>query len=124
MGLENKLGITGSPELARQEEVITKRKAKALYESGDIEKLEVGTFKGLADIHAYLFSEVYEFAGKIRDVNLSKDGFSFAPRIFLEQSLEYIDKLPQSNFDEIIDKYADMNVAHPFQCKNNTIVIY
>ena len=115
MVLENKLGITESPELARQEEIITKRKAKALYESGDIDKLEIGTFKGLSQIHAYLFSEVYEFAGKIRDTNISKDGFSFAPRIFLEQSLDYIDKLPQSNFDEIIDKYADMNVAHPFR---------
>lgn len=115
MVLENKLGITHSAELAREEERLTKLKAKKLFETGKLFNVEVGTFAGLADIHAYLFSDVYAFAGKIRDVNLAKDNFQFAPRMFLKQSLQYIDTLPHENFDEIVDKYADMNIAHPFR---------
>jgi cell filamentation protein len=113
--LENKLGITNQAELNKQEEVLTKKRAKELIETGKLFEFEIGTFKGLSDIHQYLFQDIYDFAGKIRDVNIAKDGFQFASRIFLEQSLAYIDKLPQSNFDEIIDKYADMNIAHPFR---------
>lgn len=115
MVLENKLGLSNSAELARQEELITKKKAKELFESGRLFQIEVGTFAGLAEIHAFLFSEIYDFAGKVRQVNIAKNDFQFAPRIFLEQSLTYIDQLPHGNFDEIIDKYADMNVAHPFR---------
>lgn len=115
MVLENKLGIKQSAELAREEERLTKAKVKDLFESGLLFQVEVGTFRGLSEIHRYLFSAIYDFAGKIRDVNIAKDNFQFAPRIFLEQSLAYIDKLPHENFDEIVDKYADMNVAHPFR---------
>ncbi|MCT4386160.1 protein adenylyltransferase Fic [Lacticaseibacillus paracasei] len=113
--LENKLGITDSVELARQEEKLTKLKAKKLFDSGDINRIEIGTFKGLAAIHHYLFSDVYEFAGKLRTVNLAKDKFQFAPRMFLEASLAYIDRLPQKTFDDIIEKYVEMNIAHPFR---------
>jgi len=116
--LGNKLGITSQMELAKEEERLSKIKAKWLFESGEIDKLEIGTFKGLADIHRILFEDIYDFTGKVRDVNIAKDGFSFAPRIFLEQSLDYIDKLPQTNFDEVIEKYADMNIAHPFRVGN------
>lgn len=113
--LENKLGITDSVELARQEEKLTKLKAKKLFDSGDINRIEIGTFKGLAAIHHYLFSDVYEFAGKLRTVNLAKDNFQFAPRMFLEASLAFIDRLPQKTFDDIIEKYVEMNIAHPFR---------
>ncbi|MCU6429490.1 protein adenylyltransferase Fic [Lacticaseibacillus paracasei] len=113
--LDNKLGITDSVELARQEEKLTKLKAKKLFDSGDINRIEIGTFKGLAAIHHYLFSDVYEFAGKLRTVNLAKDNFQFAPRMFLEASLAYIDRLPQKTFDDIIEKYVEMNIAHPFR---------
>ncbi|EPC88907.1 filamentation induced by cAMP protein fic, partial [Lacticaseibacillus paracasei subsp. paracasei Lpp126] len=112
---ENKLDITDSVELARQEEKLTKLKAKKLFDSGDINRIEIGTFKGLAAIHHYLFSDVYEFAGKLRTVNLAKDKFQFAPRMFLEASLAYIDRLPQKTFDDIIEKYVEMNIAHPFR---------
>lgn len=115
MVLANKLGIDNAAELARKEEELSKKKAVQLFESGQLFALEIGTFKGLAQIHEILFEEIYDFAGKIRDVNIAKDNFQFAPRIFLEQSLLYIDKLPHQTFDEIIDKYADMNVAHPFR---------
>ncbi|WP_156011030.1 protein adenylyltransferase Fic [Streptococcus ruminantium] len=115
MVLENKLGITNSAELAREEERLTKKQAKDLLETGTLFGFEIGTFKGLAAIHKALFAKVYDFAGKIRDVNIAKDNFQFAPRIFLEQSLTYIDRLPHQTFDEIVDKYADMNIAHPFR---------
>ncbi|HEM5311110.1 TPA: Fic family protein [Streptococcus suis] len=115
MVLENKLGIENSAELARLEEQISKKKAALLFETGQLFQLEVGTFAGLAQIHQALFEDIYDFAGKIRDVNIAKDNFQFAPRIFLEQSLAYIDKLPHETFDEIVEKYADMNIAHPFR---------
>lgn len=115
MILENKLNITHQVELAKAEEKISKQKAKQLFDSGDIAKVEVGTFKGLAFIHAYLFDEIYHFAGKIREVNIAKGDFRFAPLMYLEQSLKHIDSMPQSNFDEIIEKYVEMNIAHPFR---------
>lgn len=115
MILENKLGITHQVELAKAEEKISKRKAKQLFDSGDISKIDVGLFSGLAFIHAYLFADIYHFAGKIRDVNIAKGNFRFAPLIYLEQALKQIDKMPQSNFDQIIEKYVEMNVAHPFR---------
>lgn len=113
--LENKLGITDQVELARVEERISKSKAKALYDSGDIEKLEVGTFKGLSAIHYYLFADIYAFAGRVRTVNISKGNFRFSPVMYLEVSLTHIDQMPQSTLDEIIAKYVEMNVAHPFR---------
>ena len=115
MILDNKLGITNQIELARAEEKISKQKAKQLFDSGDINKVEVGTFKGLSFIHNYLFEEIYEFAGKIRTVNISKDDFRFAPLMYLEVSLKNIDSMAQGNFDEIIEKYVEMNIAHPFR---------
>lgn len=115
MILENKLGITNQIELAKAEEKISKQKAKQLFDSGDINKVEVGTFKGLCFIHNYLFSEIYDFAGVVRKVNISKDDFRFAPLMYLEVSLNHIDSMPQSNFDEIIEKYVEMNIAHPFR---------
>jgi cell filamentation protein len=115
MVLENKLGITDSAELARTEEKITKSKAKRLYDTGAINALEIGTFRGLADIHSYLFDEIYEFAGRIRDINIAKAGFRFAPVMYLRAALDHIDVMPQTNFDEIVEKYVEMNVAHPFR---------
>lgn len=115
MILENKLGITHQVELAKAEEKISKQKAKQLFDSGDISKIDVGLFSGLAFIHAYLFADIYHFAGKIRDVNIAKGNFRFAPLIYLEQALKQIDQMPQSNFDQIIEKYVEMNVAHPFR---------
>jgi len=115
MILENKLNIANQVELARAEEKISKQKAKQLFDSGDITKAEVGTFAGLAMIHAYLFGDIYAFAGKIREVNISKGNFRFASQMYLLPSLQHIDAMPQSTFDEIIEKYVEMNVAHPFR---------
>jgi cell filamentation protein len=115
MILENKLSITDQIELAKVEEKISKLKAKQLFDSGDIVKVEIGTFAGLSFIHAYLFEDIYNFAGKIRNVNIAKGNFRFAPLMYLEQSLKYIDAMPQGNFDEIIEKYVEMNIAHPFR---------
>lgn len=115
MALENKLGITDSAELARVEEKTSKSKAIELFEEGILDTFEVGTFKGLSQIHEYLFDEIYEFAGKMRNVNIAKGNFRFAPVIYLEAALKNIDKMPQSSFDEIIEKYVEMNVAHPFR---------
>ncbi len=115
MVLENKLNITNQIELGKAEERISKQKAKQLFETGGIDKIEVGTFTGLAFIHSYLFADIYGFAGKIRDVNIARGNFRFAPLMYLKQSLEHIDKMPQSNFDEIIEKYVEMNIAHPFR---------
>ena len=113
--LENKLNIDNQIDLAKAEEKISKQKAKKLFDSGDINKVEVGTFAGLAFIHAYLFEDIYHFAGKIRTVNIAKGNFRFAPLMYLKQSLEYIDGMLQNNFDKIIEKYVEMNIAHPFR---------
>src|SRR3990167_941772 len=115
MILENKLNIADQIELAKAEEKISKQKAKQLFDSGDIDKVEVGKFAGLAFIHAYLFGDIYPFAGKIRDVNIAKGNFRFAPLMYLEPALKHIDNMPQSSFDEIVEKYVEMNVAHPFR---------
>jgi len=115
MMLENKLGITNQVELAKVEEKISKQKARQLFDTGDIDRVKVGTFEGLAFIHAYLFGEIYHFAGKIRKVNIAKGNFRFAPVMYLEASLNHIDSMPQSNVDEIIEKYVEMNIAHPFR---------
>lgn len=113
--LENKLGITNQLELNRVEERVSKENAKRLYDSRDIDKVEVGTFKGLSYIHNYLFEDIYEFAGKVRSQNISKGNFRFAPVMYLEVALEHIDKMPQRNLDEIVAKYVEMNIAHPFR---------
>ena len=115
MALENKLGITSSAELAREEERISKKKAVELFESGTLDKLEPGKFASLQAIHKALFADIYDFAGQIRTVNLAKGNFRFAPLIYLEAALANIDKMPQSTYDEIIEKYVEMNVAHPFR---------
>lgn len=115
MVLENKLSIKNSEELARVEEKISKKKALKIFESGFLDNLEVGTYKALSKIHHYLFGEIYEFAGKIREVNIAKGNFRFAPVIYLEDALQRIEKMPQSTFDEIIEKYVEMNIAHPFR---------
>jgi cell filamentation protein len=115
MILENKLNITSQIELAKAEEKISKQKAKQLFDSNDIDKVEVGTFEGLTFIHSYLFGDIYEFAGKIRAVNIAKGNFRFAPLMYLKTSLEHINTMPQQNFDQIIEKYVEMNIAHPFR---------
>ena len=115
MVLENKFNITNSEELAKVEEKISKTKALELFKKGLLNDLEAGTFDSLAKIHKYLFDEIYDFAGEIRNVNIAKGNFRFAPVIYLETALKNIDKMPQSTFDEIIEKYVEMNVAHPFR---------
>ena len=115
MALENKLGITNSAELAREEERISKKKAVDLFESGSRDKLAPGRFASLQAIHKALFEDIYDFAGELRTVNLAKGNFRFAPLMYLEAALGNIDKMPQSTFDEIIEKYVEMNIAHPFR---------
>ena len=115
MALQNKLGLTDEAALARAEEKISKTKALALYDTGLLDTFPVGTFEGLAKIHGYLFGDVYEFAGQMRTVNIAKGNFRFAPVMYLRAALDSIDAMPQSTFDEIIEKYVEMNVAHPFR---------
>ena len=115
MILQNKLGLTNEAELARAEEKLSKTRALELYDTGLLDTFEAGTFKGLAAIHKYLFGDVYEFAGQMRTVNIAKGNFRFAPVMSLRPALESIDAMPQSSFDEIIEKYVEMNVAHPFR---------
>ncbi len=115
MALENKLGITNSADLAREEERISKKRAIELFESGTLDKLEAGKFSSLQAIHKYLFEDIYDFAGEIRTVNISKGNFRFAPVMYLQAALANIDKMPQSTFDEIVEKYVEMNIAHPFR---------
>lgn len=115
MTLENKLGITDSSELARIEEEISKKKAIEIFEKNNILEEEIGKFASLSKIHEILFSEIYNFAGKLREVNIAKGNFRFAPLMYLENSIKYIDKMPQSTYDEIIEKYVEMNIAHPFR---------
>lgn len=113
--LKNKLGIDNPAELAREEERISKKKAAELFEKGILNNLQAGSFSALQAIHRYLFEDIYDFAGEIRTVNLAKGNFRFAPLMYLEAALENIDKMPQSDFDEIIEKYVEMNIAHPFR---------
>lgn len=115
MALENKLGLTSSAELAREEERISKKKAVELFETGILDTLPAGKFATLQAIHKYLFEDIYDFAGKIRTVNIAKGNFRFAPLMYLQAALENIDKMPQSDFDEIVEKYVEMNIAHPFR---------
>jgi len=115
MILENKLGITNNAELAREEERISKMKAKEMFEKGYLDELEAGTYATLAKIHRYLFEDIYEFAGEMRQVNIAKGNFRFASMMYLEEALRNIDKMPQASFDEIIEKYVEMNIAHPFR---------
>lgn len=115
MALENKLGLTSSADLAREEERISKKKAMELFEGGFFNKLKPGKFSSLQAIHKYLFDEIYDFAGHVRTVNLAKGNFRFAPVMYLQAALENIDKMPQSTFDEIVEKYVEMNIAHPFR---------
>ena len=115
MALENKSGLTNSADLAREEERISKKKAIELFENGTLDTLDVGKFSALKAIHKYLFDEIYDFAGEVRTVNLAKGNFRFAPVMYLETALDNIDKMPQSTFDEIVEKYVEMNIAHPFR---------
>ena len=115
MALENKLGLTSSSDLAREEERISKKKALTLFEKGILDNLPAGKFSTLQIIQKYLFEDIYDFAGKVRTVNIAKGNFRFAPLMYLQVALENIDKMPQSGFDEIIDKYVEMNIAHPFR---------
>ena len=121
MALENKLGLTSSADLAREEERISKKKALELFESGMLDKLEAGSFSALKAIHKYLFDKIYDFAGETRKVNISKGNFRFAPLMYLEAALANIDKMPQSTFDEIVEKYVEMNIAHPFREGNGRV---
>lgn len=115
MVLENKLGITNSSELAREEERLSKKRALELFETQRFNAMKAGTFKALQEIHKYLFQDVYEFAGELRTVNIAKGNFRFAPVMYLQVALENIEKMPQATFDEIIEKYVEMNIAHPFR---------
>ena len=118
MALENKLGLTSSADLAREEERISKKKAVDLFEKGVLYNLPAGKFSTLQATHKYLFEDIYDFAGKLRTVNIAKGNFRFVPLMYLQAALENIDKMPQSNFDEIVEKYVEMNIAHPFRDGN------
>lgn len=122
MILENKLGITDSLELARQEEKISKKKAVELFESGRLDSMQAGTVDSLKKIHQFLFEDIYEFAGEIRTVNLAKGNFRFAPVMYLQPSLNHIEQMPQSDFEQIIEKYVEMNIAHPFREGNGCAI--
>lgn len=125
MTLKNKLGISNSADLARIEEKISKTKARELFETGLLDTLEAGTFESLAKIHKYLFDEIYDFAGILRTVNIAKGSFRFAPVMYLDAALANIETMPQSTFDEIIQKYVEMNIAHPFrECNGRSIRIW
>ena len=115
MALDNKLGLTSTAELDREEERISKKKAAQLFDRKLLDTFDVGTFAGLAAIHKYLFEGIYDFSGELRTVNIAKGNFRFAPLMCLQAALDNIDKMPQSNFDEIIEKYVEMNIAHPFR---------
>ena len=115
MALENKLGLTSSADLAREEERISKKKAVELFEKGFLDNLPVGKFSTLQAIHKHLFEDIYNFAGELRTVKIAKGNFRFVPLMYLQAALENIDKMPQSNFDEIVEKYVEMNIAHPFR---------
>ena len=115
MALDNKLGLTSTAELDREEERISKKKAAQLFDRKLLDTFDVGTFAGLAAIHKYLFEGIYDFSGELRTVNIAKGNFRFAPLTYLQAALDNIDKMPQSNFDEIIEKYVEMNIAHPFR---------
>lgn len=115
MALDNKLGIINSAELAREEERLSKKRALELFENGRLNQIQPGTFSSLQEIHRYLFQDIYDFAGHVRNVNLAKGNFRFAPLIYLDAALQNIDKMPQSTFDEIVEKYVEMNIAHPFR---------
>ena len=115
MALENKLNITNQAELVREEERISKKCAKEMFESGYLEKLETGTFETLKKIHKYLYKDIYEFAGVLRNVNIAKGNFRFTPLTYLEEAIKNIEKMPQSTYEEIIEKYVEMNIAHPFR---------
>ena len=115
MALENKFGIKNSAELARKEERISKKRAVELFENGMLENLEAGKFQTLCEIHKYLFDDIYDFAGKIRTVNISKGNVRFAPLMYLETAIKNVDKMPQNTFDEIVEKYVEMNIVHPFR---------
>lgn len=115
MALDNKLGITDSTELARQEEKISKKKAVEMFETNFLKELKAGSFEALAAIHRYLFEDIYYFAGKIRDVNLAKGNFRFAPLMYINEAIKNVEKMPQNTFEEIIEKYVEMNIIHPFR---------
>ena len=115
MILENRLNINNQVDLAKVEEKISKQKAKQFFDSGDINNVAIGLFQGLSSIHAYLFEDIYHFAGKLREVNIAKDDFRFAPLMYLQNSLDHIDKMPQGSFSQIMEKYVEMNIAHPFR---------
>ena len=118
MALDNKLGLTSTAELDREEERISKKKAAQLFDRKLLDTFDVGTFAGLTAIHKYLFEDIYDFAGELRTVNIAKGNFRFAPLMYLQAALDNIDKMPQSNFDEIVEKYVEMNIAHPFRDGN------
>ena len=118
MALDNKLGLTSTAELDREEERISKKKAAQLFDRKLLDTFDVGTFAGLAAIHKYLFEGIYDFSGELRTVNIAKGNFRFAPLMYLQAALDNIDKMPQSNFDEIVEKYVEMNIAHPFRDGN------